>query len=125
MRHAAIAQALLPPAMSLASVWCALIFPPSFALARAVAQRLTPMAAVALAAVVTDAHGESLVAVKTSDLDEVDLLVPAGHVGGKADLDNARGGWEALSVTRPSFLSLRRLPGRPSRGGRALPPRRA
>jgi hypothetical protein len=102
MRHAAIAQALLPPAVTLAPVRRALIPAPRFALAKPIAQLPTARVAVALAAVVTDAHGECLVAVEASDLDEVEL-VPAGHAAGKADLDNSRGEWEALSVTRPSF----------------------
>jgi hypothetical protein len=124
MRHAAIAQALLPLAMPLASVRCALIPPPCFAVATPVAQLLAATAAVALASVIAGADGECHVALEADDLDEVEL-VAAGHAAGKADLDNARGEWEALSVTRPSFTSLRRLPGRPSRGGRALPPHRA
>lgn len=102
MRHAAIAQALLPLAVPLASVRCALIPPACFALATPVAQLLAARAAVTLASVIADADGESLVAVEAGDLDEVEL-VPAGHAAGKADLDNSRGEWEALSVTRPSF----------------------
>jgi hypothetical protein len=124
MRHAAVAQALLPPAMPLASVWCALIPPPCFALARPVAQLLAATAAVALAAVVTDAHGELLLAVEASDLDEVEL-VPAGHAAGKADLDNARGKWEALFVTRSSFhlAASTAWPSFPGRPGASTSPR--
>jgi hypothetical protein len=124
MRHVAIAQALLPLAVPLASVRCALIPPPRFALATPVAQLPAARAAVTLASVVPDAHGECLVAVEASDLDEVEL-VPAGHAAGKADLDNARGGWDALSVTRPSFRLAASTAWPSSRGGRALPPRRA
>lgn len=124
MRHAAIAQALLPPAVPLAPVQCALIPPPRFALATLVAQLPTARAAVALAPVVAEAHGECLVALEASDLDEVEL-VPAGHAAGKADLDNARGEWEALSVTRPSFrlAASTAWPSFPGRPGASTSPR--
>ncbi len=124
MRHAAIAQPLLPLAMPLASTRCALVPPPRFALTRPVAQLLAAMAAVALTAVVADAHDERLVAVEASDLDEVEL-VPAGHAAGKADLDNSRGGWEALSVTRPSFrlAASTAWPSFPGRPGASTSPR--
>jgi hypothetical protein len=124
MRHAAIAQALLPLAMPLASVRCALIPPPGFALARPVAQLLAATAAVALASVIVDADGERLVALEAEDLDEVEL-VPAGHAAGKADLDNARGEWEALSVTRPSFrlAASTAWPSFPGRPGASTSPR--
>jgi hypothetical protein len=102
MRHAAIAQTLLPLAVTLTSVRCALIPPPRFALATPVTQLSTAGGAIALATVVANAHGECLFAVEASDLDEVEL-VSADHAAGKADLDNSRGEWEALSVTRPSF----------------------
>ena len=102
MRHAAIAQALLSPAVTLAPVRCALIPAPRFALTTPVAQLSTARATVALPAVVTDAHSEWLVAVEAGDLDEVEL-VRAGHAADKADLDNSRSEWEALFVTRPSF----------------------
>lgn len=95
MRHAAIAQALLPLAVTLAPARCALIPAPRFALATPVAQLSTARATVALPAVVTDAHSEWLIAVEAGDLDEVEL-VRAGHAAGKADLDNSRGEWEAL-----------------------------
>jgi hypothetical protein len=90
MRHAAIAQGLLAPAMSLPPVRCALIPPPCFALARPVAQLPAPTAAVALASVVAEAHAECLEALEAGDLDEVELI-RAGHAAGEADLDNMRG----------------------------------
>jgi hypothetical protein len=102
MRHAAVAQGLLAAAMSLSSARRALIPPPCFALTGPVAQLLAPAAAVALASVVTDAHVECLAALEASDLEEVELI-RAGHAAGEADLDNVRGKWDALSVTRPSF----------------------
>jgi hypothetical protein len=125
MRHAAIAQALLPPAVPLAPIGRALVLPPRFALARPVAQLPTTWAAVALTPVVRDAHGECLVAVEASDLDEIEL-VPAGHAAGEADLlDNSRGEWEALSVTRPSFhlAASTAWPSFPGRPGASTSPR--
>lgn len=124
MRHAAIAQTLLSPTMALASVRCALIPPPCFALPRPAAQLPAARAAVAVAPVVADAHGECLVAVEASNLDEVELVL-AGHAAGKADLDIARGGWEALSVTRSSFhfAASTAWPSFPGRPGASTSPR--
>jgi hypothetical protein len=73
-----------------------------------------------VAAVVADAHSERLLAVEARDLDEVEV-VPAGHAAGEADLDNARGEWEALSVTRSSFHLAASTAWPSFRGGRALP----
>ena len=89
MRHAPISQGLLAAAMSLASVRCALVLPPRFALARPIAQLLALPAAVALASKVADAHIESLAALETSDFDEVELIRtghPAGEVRVKLSL---------------------------------------
>jgi hypothetical protein len=102
MRHAAIAQALLPLALPLATLGSALVLPPCLALPKPVAQLPTARTAVALAPVIPETHGEWLVALEASDLDEVER-VSAGHAAGKADLDNSSGEWEALSVTRSSF----------------------
>jgi hypothetical protein len=124
MRHAAIAQGLLAPTMSLSSVRCALIPPPCFARERPVAQPPAPTAAVALASVVVDAHVECLAALEAGDLDEVELVRP-GHAAGEADLDKIRGECKALSVTRPSFR-LAASTARPLRqGGPGTPPHRA
>ena len=89
MRHVVIAQGLLAAAMSLSSVRRALISLACFALARPVSSLLASTAAVALAAVVADAHVECVAAVKASDLNEVELI-RAGHAAGEADLDNVR-----------------------------------
>lgn len=83
MRHAAIAQGPLAPAMSLASLGCALILPTRFAPARPIAQLAALTAAVALTSVVANAHGERLAALEASDLDEVELI-RAGHAAGEA-----------------------------------------
>jgi len=124
MRHAAIAKALLPPAVTLAPVRRALIPAPRFAPAKPVAQLPTARGAVALAAVVTDTNGKGLVAVETNDFDEIEL-VPAGHAAGKADLDKSRGEWEALFVTRPSFhlAALTAWPSFRGRPGASTSPR--
>ena len=101
MRHAAVAQGLLAPAMSLSSVRCALIPSPCFALARPVTQLLAPTAAVALTSVVLDAHVERLAALEAGDLDEIELI-RAGHAAGEAAPRQLRGECKALSVTRPN-----------------------
>jgi hypothetical protein len=124
MRHAAIAQVLLAAAVTLAADRCALIPPSRFTLVAAVAQLPTTRAAVALASVVVDAHGECLAAVEAGDLDEVEV-VSARHAAGKADLDSATGWWEALSVTRPSFhlAASTAWPSFPGRPGASTSPR--
>ena len=87
-------------------------------------QLLAATVAAALASVIVDAERECLVALETDDLDEVEL-VPAGRAAGKAALDNARGEWEALSVTRPSFrlAASTAWPSFPGRPGASTSPR--
>jgi hypothetical protein len=62
--------------------------------------------------------------VEASNLDEVELVL-AGHAAGKADLDNARGKWDALSVTRSSFhlAASTAWPSFPGRPGASTSPR--
>lgn len=124
MRHAVtIAEGPLAISVVLSPVVRALVPAASFATPRPIPCNPTLDAAVALAAIVSDADVEQAAAVEALDLDKVDRIRP-GHAAARRISTTRLAGARLYSSRGRASTSLRRLPGRPvpGRSGASTPP---